>query len=368
MATRTHKLATTDLQIRNAKPEDKKLIFGNGLSVVITKTGRKTFYLYYQKVYRTLGTYPEIRLAEARELAIQMRIQIQEGDLRAVRSTVQEETFRESCDKYLAVHDGTWSQSHLDDTVGQINELCEGKLNSIGLGIGKIATSQIKKSDVLPIFNKIIDRGANSAVRDTIDLFRRILQHYNAQQSDLKKRVILEFLDLKDIKLSLPRKPKVRHHPALPHDLLPAFYELVLKVSDSENQTKYALLLAALTALRASSLSRIKISDIDIDKKEIIVPAEYMKMNEDFWVPLSEAAIIVIKCALRDKAFFEKEMGRRKSVWLFTGRKKTIKDLPMHPETTKRLMDRLGYKGKQSTHGLRTNLSSWAYSQLSDLT
>jgi hypothetical protein len=70
MATRTHKLATTDLQIRNAKPEDKKLIFGNGLSVVITKTGRKTFYLYYQRVYRTLGTYPEIRLAEARELAI----------------------------------------------------------------------------------------------------------------------------------------------------------------------------------------------------------------------------------------------------------------------------------------------------------
>lgn len=46
MATRTHKLATTDLQIRNAKPEDKKLIFGNGLTVVITKTGRKTLYLF----------------------------------------------------------------------------------------------------------------------------------------------------------------------------------------------------------------------------------------------------------------------------------------------------------------------------------
>jgi hypothetical protein len=34
MATRTHKLATTDLQIRNAKPEDKKLIFGNGYLIV----------------------------------------------------------------------------------------------------------------------------------------------------------------------------------------------------------------------------------------------------------------------------------------------------------------------------------------------
>ena len=50
MATRTHKLATTDIQIRNAKSEDKKLILGNGISIEISKTGRKTFYLYYQKV------------------------------------------------------------------------------------------------------------------------------------------------------------------------------------------------------------------------------------------------------------------------------------------------------------------------------
>jgi hypothetical protein len=42
MATRTHKLVTTDLQIRNAKPEDKKLILGNGISIEISQTGRKT--------------------------------------------------------------------------------------------------------------------------------------------------------------------------------------------------------------------------------------------------------------------------------------------------------------------------------------
>jgi hypothetical protein len=50
MATRTHKLATTDLQIRNAKPEDKKLISGNGISIEISRVGRKTFNLSYQKV------------------------------------------------------------------------------------------------------------------------------------------------------------------------------------------------------------------------------------------------------------------------------------------------------------------------------
>jgi hypothetical protein len=188
MATRTHKLVTTDLQIRNAKPEDKKLILGNGISIEISQTGRKTFYLYYQKVHRKIGVYPEIRLAEAKELAITMRKQIKEGELKAVRSDVNSETFRQTCDKYIAVNESTWSRGHADDIVGQTKELCEGKLNTIGLGIGQISTAQVTKADVLPIFNAIAERGANSAVRDTIDLFRRLMQYYNSQCIDPVQR------------------------------------------------------------------------------------------------------------------------------------------------------------------------------------
>ena len=95
-----------------------------------------------------------------------MRKQIKEGDLKAVRSDINSETFRQTCDKYIAVNESTWSRGHADDFVGQTKELCEGKLNTIGLGIGKISAAQVTKADVLPIFNAIAERGANSVFQD----------------------------------------------------------------------------------------------------------------------------------------------------------------------------------------------------------
>ncbi len=75
----------TELQCRNAKPKDKdyKLADGNNLNLHISPAGGKVWRLAYKhndkfKSY-TIGKYPTVGLAKARELAERARTQIFEG-------------------------------------------------------------------------------------------------------------------------------------------------------------------------------------------------------------------------------------------------------------------------------------------------
>ena len=89
-------------------------------------------------------------------------------------------------------------------------------------------------------------------------------------------------------------------------------------------------------------------------------------MKEDFWVPLTDELIILIRRIQRDSTF-EESAGRGKSVWLFPGQKyknPSLKDVPLNPATARKMINALGFKGKQSQHGFRTNFSSWANSRL----
>jgi integrase len=369
MAAQIYKKVSTDLEIRNAKPADKRLLLGNGLTVEISQTGRKTFYFSLRGVYKSLGVYPDIKLAQARELASNLRASIKKGETKPIKDSKNLESFRESAEIFFDLHKSTWTPNYRDDVYGYIREFCDGseKLGTLGCGFGDVKTSEITKADFLPIINGYVSRGSLDSVRKKVmGILRRVLEGYNARQDDLKKRVILDFLDLKEIQKSLPRAPKRRHHPALDHDDLPAFFEQVIKVSPSSEVVRYALLFTALSALRISSVVHIKITDINFEKREIIIPGQHMKMKEDFWVPLTDELIILIQRIQRD-ATFEESAGRGTSEWLFPGQKyknPSIKDVPLNPATARKMINELGYKGRQSQHGFRTNFSSWANSRL----
>lgn len=75
----------TDTAIRKAKPKDKpqKLSDGHGLYLLITVKGSKLWQMAYrysgkQKTY-SIGRYPDISLAEAREKATEARKQLIDG-------------------------------------------------------------------------------------------------------------------------------------------------------------------------------------------------------------------------------------------------------------------------------------------------
>lgn len=78
-------MALTDIQVRNAKPEDKprKLTDGKGLYLYISSSGGKSWRFDYSAFGKrktlTIGPYPQVGLAEARQLRDDAKRRLVEG-------------------------------------------------------------------------------------------------------------------------------------------------------------------------------------------------------------------------------------------------------------------------------------------------
>jgi hypothetical protein len=113
-------MALTDTAIRNAKPADKprKLSDGGGLHLLVMPTGGKWWrvsYRYFSKQKTlSLGTYPEVSLAMARERLIETKKLLASGRdpsvqaklAKITRSIAAANTFNVVADEYLAKFEG----------------------------------------------------------------------------------------------------------------------------------------------------------------------------------------------------------------------------------------------------------------------
>ena len=79
----------TDVQIRKAKAADKpyKLTDGGGLHVYVTSAGGKLWRLRYELL--SIGPYPSVGLAEAREVATNAKRLLREGKDPAVEKRLR---------------------------------------------------------------------------------------------------------------------------------------------------------------------------------------------------------------------------------------------------------------------------------------
>ncbi len=97
--------------------------------------------------------------------------------------------------------------------------------------------------------------------------------------------------------LANPRKlAKVEHHPALPWQNIGAFMVALRK---QEGVAARAVEFAILTAARSGEVCAATWAEIDFDVGIWTVPAEHMKMNREHRVPLSKAAVTLLKATPR---------------------------------------------------------------------
>jgi integrase len=86
-----------------------------------------------------------------------------------------------------------------------------------------------------------------------------------------------------------------RHHPALPWARVPAF---LLALADEDGRAASALALAVLTAARSGEVRGADWSEIDLAAKLWTIPARRMKSGRPHRIPLSDAAISVVRTML----------------------------------------------------------------------
>jgi integrase len=143
----------------------------------------------------------------------------------------------------------------------------------------------------------------------------------------------------------LPAKSKVQkieHHPALPYADVGSF---IAKLRERDGTAARALEFAILTAARTSEVLNARWDEVDLGAKVWTIPAARMKAGREHRVPLSSAAVAVLKSVHVEGAEL-----------VFPGAKKGN---PLSNMALLKLLDRMG-RSDLTTHGFRSSFRDWA--------
>lgn len=173
MAMPRRKLKLTEAEIKNAKPKDKayKLYDDEGLLLLVRPTGKKVWqypYKMYGKynVY-TIGRYPEIGSAKARQLRDEARKMIQAG-IAPVENKPNHRLPEGSRNSFAALgHEWLskqiWVPKHLQTITRQLGQ-------DVFHYIGTRPIRSVTRQEVLTVLQRIEDRGS-------LEVAKRTAQH-----------------------------------------------------------------------------------------------------------------------------------------------------------------------------------------------
>jgi len=272
---------------------------GYGLWLQVTGRGAKSWIYRFTLAGRSremgLGSAQTFSLAEARDRARECRkltadgidpIEIrnekrQQAELEAARSV----TFVQCAKAYYEAHKAGWrNETHLKQWPASM----EAYVYPV---FGDLPVAAIDTGLVMKVLEAIWTTKAETAtrVRGRIEVVLdwATTRGYRRGENPARWKGHLQNL--------LPKRSrvqKVKHHPALPFDQMPAFMADLAK----ETRVKARLLeFIILTAVRAGEASSARWSEIDLASAVWTLPAERMKSGIEHRVPLSEPVLAILR-------------------------------------------------------------------------
>ena len=302
----------------------------------------------------SLGPWPEVSLAEARKKHAKQRAAVLDhADPLASRRAAKETsaakgavpTFGQAAAAYVQAHEVSWrNPKHAAQWRMTLTKYCSA--------IRDMAIDRIDARAVLRVLEPQWTRAPETASR----LRARIEAVLSAAQTqghiDPDRPNPARWKGWLDQMLADPRKIGARgHHAAMPYADLPPF---MARLADEHGAAASALGFIVLTAARSGEALGATWDEIVFDNAIWSVPAARMKMGKPHAVPLSDAAILILK---------RQEAARGTSPCVFPGARPRR---PVSPTALKMAMRRLSLDdakpgaGAFTVHGFRASFRSWA--------
>lgn len=299
----------------------------------------------------SIGPYPEITLADAREQSAEIARQLAKGiDPSAARKVKKAEeraarvnTFREAALQWHAVEKPSWRAKHAERVMQRLER-------NLFDHIGDKPMKEITPADVVGCIKRMASRGVGDQARRT---FQAINQTFRFAISSgwLTSNPCAQI----EVRHLVPRK-EVEHRAAITDR---AQYGALLRAIDGYPNAviRHALQLLSLTAVRPAELRHMEWSEIDWQQNVWKIPPAKLKMGAvaddkegNHHVPLSKQAL-----ALLEEAQAEAEDGQ---ALVFPGFRPKR---PLSENTFNIALRAMGYE--QSTHvahGFRSSFSTMA--------
>lgn len=257
-----------------------------------------------------LGSYPQVGLGEARELARKLTLDAKAGvDVvarkRSQRSAMlaaasKNKTFKECAEAYLEAHAA-------DYTNDKHRKQWSATLHAYAYPvIGKMLVADITMRHVMDVLLQDTKHrnGAEGKLwylkpetaKRLLDRMRSVLDYATVSEfrSGTNPATWKGYLDTQ---LASPKKLKeVKHHPAVPYEQIGDFMQGLRKLGSVSARSLEFLIL---TAVRSGSVRAACWSEIDFGKQLWIIPASHTKTKREHRVPLPEQALKLLNGLLR---------------------------------------------------------------------
>ena len=344
MANTTKPLTATEVDSAKTKEKEYSLFDGRGLALRVRLNG-KSWRFSYTRPYTSkrssisFGTYPEVSLKQARDLAHSAR------ELLAKKIDPKEEREKVSSSKSAALNNTfrlvalSWFDIH---KVKIADKTARNLLNSLNNhvfpAIGDLPIDTLTAVNVISALKPLADKG-------TAETVIKLCQRINNIMTFALNTGVIESNRLAGIKEAFA-VPVVVNLPAIKPQELP---ELMRKITLANiKQTTRCLMEFQLhTMVRPSEAAGAKWSEIDFDKRLWTIPAERMKKRNAHLVPLSDQVLTLLNIMQTVGA---------KSEYIFPADKKPNKHA--NNQTVNKALERMGYKSRLCSHGLRTVAST----------
>lgn len=360
----------TDTLIKRSTAKEKNYILpdGNGLQLLVKTIGSKVWEVRYtlngKPSKTTIGTYPEVTLAEARKKRDLYRKKIYNGinpikerqDLKQQEIETIQGQFHIVIKNYLSKIQHSISKSTLEHTKRRFERDILPYFSTYEsekqCTFENITTSrpmkEIKHPELLKAILYVEERGA-------IETAHRILAECNnlwlyALQHGYVENNIIANIDRRHALKKVPKK----HFPSTTD---PKELKRFIEFSKSFTRSyiaRYALQLLPYLFLRAGNIRLLEWSEIDFERKLLIIKANKMKVstNGDFILPLPQAVLDILN---------EIKPLTQNSKYVFSNSqdKKPISD-----NTLSKALRENGFKNIITPHGFRATFSSLAYENL----
>ena len=339
----------TDLAIRKAQPREKKykLSGGNGLTLIVMPDGAKYWRLRYRFAGKekelSLGRpYPALSLKGAEAEAISLRLLLASDvdpaerrfQTKLDRKQKAAQLFREATDAWFEFRSKAWAPR----TSNQVREYLDKDLLPV---LGKRPLDAVTTRELAALSRAIEERGAPDVAKKARQWLAAIFSYSRANgwtsnnpTQDLRAVVLPSTAAKNYAHLTIAELP----------DLLRE-----LETIDASPIVKGAAMLALWTANRPGVTRTLRWSELDLDQAlwTIGKGREGMKRGYAHLTPLPNQAVAMLREIHKLTGTFE---------YVFIGRNDPGK--PLSDGAVNMLLKRLGYRGRQTTHGFRHLIST----------
>jgi len=340
----------TAVKINAAKPAAKayKLADSGGLYLLVQPSGAKLWRYKFRlggvEGLDSLGSFPEVTLAQARQAHGETRRLVSQGinpvlARKERRQAIIQATLARDKGSFAAVA-SDWSAATANGlrpaTLKQRKRELQNDL------LPKLKARQIQDINRVEVTKllKDVEKRAPEVARNLRNYLWGIFE-YAIDSGLVTANPVPTIRVLK--------KRDQANHPALSPRQIGEFLKKLDDRALMNEQTRIAMLLVMLTACRKAEIIGGKWEEIDLKSGEWEIPAERMKSGRPHWVPISAQAMGLLR-ELRKLTPASQEL-------LFPNRRDPRR--PMANRSLNAVMERLGFSGEGTPHGMRAAFSTY---------